>query len=175
MPSRPLWQGRSQTSYGPSSNETDGVSAMDTLGRKHRSWNMSQIKSRNTKPELVVRSLLHRAGYRFRLHCRGLPGSPDIVLPKYRTIILVHGCCKFTYAPKSNLAFWRNKFRNNIQRDRIVIRRLRTLGWHVLVVWECQVANAERLLEMLTTLLSQRPLAAAFHLEAESRAVRTRL
>ena len=125
---------------------------MDSLTKTHRSWNMSRIRGRDTTPELAVRSLLHRLGYRFRLHRRDLPGKPDIVLPKYRTAILVHGCfwhrhsrCRFAYTPKSNAAFWQEKFACNVERDRQVRRQLRERGWHVLVIWECQILDVRSL------------------------------
>lgn len=141
----------------------DGAAVMDTLSRERRSWNMSRIRGRNTKPELVVRSILHRLGYRFRLHRRDLPGRPDIILPKHKTVILVHGCfwhrhsrCKYAYTPKSNLPFWQEKFASNIERDRVAVHRLRKLGWRVVVVWECQTAATERLAKRLDKALSWR-------------------
>jgi DNA mismatch endonuclease (patch repair protein) len=125
---------------------------MDRLSPEHRSWNMSRIKSRDTSPELKVRSLLHGMGYRFRLHRKDLPGKPDIVLPKYRTVIFVHGCfwhrhidCKYAYTPKSNIEFWENKFAANIQRDVRSKRLLQERGWSVIVIWECQVNKQESL------------------------------
>ena len=125
---------------------------MDRLDKNRRSWNMGQIRGRNTIPEVVVRSMLHRCGFRFRLHRKDLPGKPDIVLPKRQTVIFVHGCfwhrhsgCKFAYKPKSRLSFWKAKFLQNVARDRLVKRRLRTMGWKVKVIWECQTQNPERL------------------------------
>lgn len=133
---------------------------MDRLSRGHRSWNMSRIKSRDTSPELKVRSVLHSSGYRFRLHRKDLPGKPDIVLPKYRTVIFVHGCfwhrhldCKYAYTPKSNIEFWEKKFTANIQRDLRSKRLLQEQGWTVIVVWECQVNNQEILGSYLTNSL----------------------
>ena len=133
---------------------------MDRLSRGHRSWNMSRIKSRDTSPELKVRSILHSSGYRFRLHRKDLPGKPDIVLPKYRTVIFVHGCfwhrhldCKYAYTPKSNIEFWEKKFTANIQRDLRSKRLLQEQGWTVIVVWECQVNNQEILGSYLTNSL----------------------
>jgi DNA mismatch endonuclease, patch repair protein len=124
---------------------------MDNISKKKRSWNMSQIKGKNTKPELKVRSLLHSMGYRFRLHRKDLPGKPDIVLPKYKTAIFVHGCfwhrhsmCKYAYTPKSRVEFWESKFRNNIKRDEVNIKKLRGLGWNVVIIWECQTKNLEK-------------------------------
>lgn len=119
---------------------------MDRLGHQHRSWNMSRIRGRDTNPERAVRSLLHRLGFRFRLHERSLPGTPDIVLSRYRTAVFVHGCfwhrhnnCRFAYTPKSRRAFWTAKFRNNQQRDARNRKALNDAGWHVLVVWECEL------------------------------------
>lgn len=121
---------------------------MDRISKEHRSWNMSRIKSRDTKPELIVRSMLHRMGYRFRVHVRTLPGKPDIVLPKYRTVIFVHGCfwhrhkrCKYAYMPKTRQEFWRTKFAANQRHDANATIRLRHLRWRVLVIWECQLRS----------------------------------
>lgn len=133
---------------------------MDRLTREHRSWNMSRIKGANTKPEIRVRSVLHRMGYRFRLHRRDLPGKPDIVLPKYETVIFVHGCfwhrhpgCRFAYTPKSRIAFWTTKFHRNVERHREVEQQLEELGWRVIVVWECETKDEERLWQLLEKVL----------------------
>jgi len=119
---------------------------MDSLTKEKRSWNMSRIRSGNTNPEMQVRSLLHRAGYRFRIHDRKLPGRPDIVLPKYKTVIFVHGCfwhrhegCKFAYHPKSRTEFWEEKFNATVERDRKKTAELRSAGWRVIEVWECEL------------------------------------
>lgn len=129
---------------------------VDRITSAHRSWNMSQIRSRDTTPERLVRSALHRAGYRFRLHSKQLPGSPDIVLSRYRTVIFVHGCfwhrhsrCRFAYTPKSRVEFWKAKFDSNVERDRRNARELRALGWRVMTVWECQAASPHRWLGRL--------------------------
>lgn len=121
-----------------------------------RSWNMSRIRSRDTKPELAVRSALHSLGYRFRLHRKDLPGRPDIVLPKYRTVVLVHGCfwhrhpgCKYTYNPKSRVEFWQKKFNQNVARDHAVDSALKMAGWNVLVVWECETRDLKALRDHL--------------------------
>ena len=113
---------------------------------------MSRIRGADTKPELLVRSLLHRMGYRFRLHRSDLPGRPDIVLAKYSTVVLVHGCfwhrhdrCKYAYVPKSRMDFWEQKFRKNVQRDRKVTEQLKQQGWQVIVVWECELADISAL------------------------------
>ena len=123
---------------------------MDRISPAHRSWNMSRITGRNSAPELAVRSFLHRQGLRFRLHIAGLPGRPDIVLPKSRTAVLVHGCfwhrhrrCRFAYMPKSNPAFWQEKFEKNVARDKRTSRALRSLGWHVVIIWACQTDDID--------------------------------
>jgi DNA mismatch endonuclease (patch repair protein) len=130
---------------------------MDKLSPERRSWNMSRILSKDTLPELFVRSLLHRLGYRFRLHRKDLPGKPDVVLPKYSTVLFVHGCfwhrhkqCRYAYSPKSNRIFWDNKFETNVARDLRNQRLLRKLGWKVLYVWECEIRNPLRLARRLT-------------------------
>ena len=119
---------------------------VDVHTKAQRSFNMSRIKSKDTKPELVVRSFVHRLGYRFRLHCKNLPGKPDIVLPRHKKIIFVHGCfwhmhnCKNgRVKPATRAKFWQDKRTDNKERDRQNIRTLKKLGWDVLVVWECQV------------------------------------
>lgn len=129
---------------------------MDSLTPECRSWNMSRIKSGNTKPERLVRSLLHRMGYRFRLHRKDLPGRPDIVLPKYRRVVLVHGCywhrhpgCRLAYTPKSNREFWQAKFNENVRRDERQNRQLSELGWRVVTVWECETREPATLAERL--------------------------
>lgn len=124
---------------------------MDKLSAFERSRLMSRIKSKNTKPEITVRSLLHRLGYRFRLHKRDLPGCPDIVLPRYRKIILVQGCfwhghlCHLASMPKSNKAYWEAKIQANRDRDVRNLGALRVLGWNVLELWECEVRNRQEL------------------------------
>src|SRR5688572_24918812 len=108
---------------------------MDTLSRERRSWNMSRIRSRDTTPERKIRSLLHRAGYSFRLHRHDLPGRPDLILPRFRLAIQVHGCfwhrhagCPLAYTPKTNRPRWLKKFSENVARDRRQSRKLRALG-----------------------------------------------
>lgn len=122
---------------------------------------MSRIRGKDTRPELRVRSALHRLGYRFRLNRRDLPGKPDIVLPRHQTVIFVHGCfwhrhpgCRFAYTPKSRVEFWQTKFQRNVERHREVEEELQTLGWRVLVVWECETEVDDRLLERLAELLA---------------------
>lgn len=125
---------------------------MDKLSPERRSWNMSQIRDRDTKPEMVVRSLVHRMGYRFRLHRKELPGKPDLVFPSRKKIIFVHGCfwhqhprCRFATRPATRREFWAKKLDGNSERDRRVQRELQRLGWGVLVVWECQTKNLVQL------------------------------
>ncbi|HOM53866.1 MAG TPA: DNA mismatch endonuclease Vsr [Phycisphaerae bacterium] len=136
---------------------------MDRLSQERRSWNMSRIRSRNTRPEQLVRSLLHRLGFRFRL-CTGdrVFGRPDIVLPKYRTVIFVHGCfwhrhqrCRYAYTPKSRIDFWERKFAANIARDKEVSKRLRREGWRVVIVWECDLARIDHLKARLMKIRSE--------------------
>jgi DNA mismatch endonuclease (patch repair protein) len=124
------------------------VRRKDRLSKARRSWNMSRIRGRNTTPELIVRRLLHRMGYRFRLHGKNLPGRPDIVLKKYKTVIFVHGCfwhrhkgCKNCTTPSNRREWWLKKLNGNAARDRLHLRALRRLGWRALVVWECQTES----------------------------------
>ncbi len=119
---------------------------VDTLTPAQRSERMSRIRSRDTKPEILLRKALHRLGFRYRVHGSGLPGKPDIVLAKYKTAIFVHGCfwhrhpgCKIATIPKSNTEFWIEKFSRNVARDERSTAKLDELGWRVLVAWECEV------------------------------------
>lgn len=135
----------------------------DTLTRERRSWNMSRILGKNTKPELALRSLLHRNGYRFRLHDRRLPGSPDIVLPKHRTVIFVNGCfwhrhegCAKAYKPSSRTEFWSAKFEATIARDAEKSSELRQQGWNILAVWECELQSSpEAVLGSIRTTIAE--------------------
>lgn len=120
----------------------------DTLSKEERSRVMAKVKSRDTKPEKKVRSLLFSLGFRFRLCQKNLPGKPDIVLKKYRTVIFVHGCfwhghenCKNARIPKSNVEFWKNKIERNKQRFAEVSRQLQEQGWKVVVIWECETKD----------------------------------
>ena len=120
---------------------------------------MSGIRGRNTRPELLVRRFLHRAGFRYRLHVRKLPGSPDIVLPRYHAIVEVRGCfwhrhkgCRFAYTPASNRSFWLAKFRENMNRDRKTEKALTALGWQVFTFWECETADESRLRALLRSI-----------------------
>lgn len=118
----------------------------DTLTAEKRSWNMSRIRSRDTGPERQLRSMLHRAGFRFRLNDRRLPGSPDIVLKKRRAVILVHGCywhrhseCRNATTPSTRTDFWTSKFDATVERDKRNVEALRELGLRVIIVWECDL------------------------------------
>lgn len=120
----------------------------DTLTPAERSERMSRIRSSHTKPEMALRKALHGLGFRFRLHGRRLPGKPDIVLPKHRTVIFVHGCfwhrhtgCKIATTPKTNTDFWIDKFDRNQSRDTRNSEALVAAGWRVIVVWECELGN----------------------------------
>lgn len=123
---------------------------MDTLTSSERSERMSRIKGANTAPEMWVRRYLHAQGLRFRLHRRGLPGRPDLVLPKHGVVVLVHGCfwhahhCQKGRIPSTRSSFWSEKFEGNKARDVRNIRELRKLGWRVLTVWECSLSTQQR-------------------------------
>ena len=122
----------------------------DIVDSRRRSEMMAGIKCRDTKPELVVRRIAHRLGLRFRLHRKDLPGRPDLVFPRRRLAVFVHGCfwhrhdgCRYAYTPKSRVGFWTRKFAENVARDRRNEEALRDLGWRVLVIWECTTRNEE--------------------------------
>ena len=121
---------------------------MDFLTKEHRSWIMSRVKSKDTTPERIVRSYLFRHGFRFRLHVKNLPGHPDIVLPKYKTVIEIRGCfwhrhkgCKKATIPSSNTEYWLTKFKENVKRDKRHARELKALGWQLIVVWGCETTK----------------------------------
>lgn len=133
----------------------------DIVDRATRSRMMSRIGQSDTAPEIIVRSHLHHAGLRFRIHVRRLPGTPDIVLPKWRVALFVHGCfwhrhrnCRFAYTPKSNRRFWLRKFAANVARDAEKTALLRRAGWRVLTIWECQLTPA-RLNKLVTSIVRQ--------------------
>lgn len=119
----------------------------DVVDPSTRSRMMSGIKGKNTRPEIIVRQALHRAGFRFRLHRKDLPGKPDIVLPKYHAVIFVHGCfwhghdCRYFKVPKTRTEFWLNKIMANARRDRMQKDALESAGWTVLTVWECEIRD----------------------------------
>jgi DNA mismatch endonuclease (patch repair protein) len=125
---------------------------VDRISEEKRSWNMSRIKGSDTKPEIIVRSFLHRQGLRFRVNDKNLPGKPDIVLKKYRTIVFVDGCfwhrhtgCRFAYTPKSRIEFWTEKFKSNVKRDRKVNTMLKEQSWNVVRIWQCETKTSEKL------------------------------
>lgn len=132
----------------------------DRVTPENRSRNMAAIRGKNTKPETEVRRFLHAQGFRFRLHRKDLPGKPDIVLPKYRAAIFVHGCfwhlhgCKHTVIPKTRTEWWTAKLEGNRARDETNSRRLQQLGWLVITVWECEITPAR--LELLTSEIAGR-------------------
>jgi len=138
----------------------------DNRSPQARSYNMSRIRSTNTKPEELVRKYLFAKGFRYRKNDRRYPGKPDIVLPKYRTIIFVHGCfwhyhqdCPYFVMPKSNVEFWKAKLENNQKRDEKNIEKLRAGGWQVIVVWGCELKRNKceaRLESLICEILSQR-------------------
>lgn len=124
---------------------------MDVLTSDQRSYNMSLIHGKDTKPEILVRKYLFNRGLRFRKNDKRLPGHPDIVFPKYKTVVFVHGCfwhghkgCKYFVMPKTNVEFWQNKILANIDRDEAISSKLSDLGWVVIVVWECELKTKTR-------------------------------
>jgi len=124
----------------------------DIVSPEHRSRIMSKIRGKNTKPEMVVRSLCHQMGLRFRLHRKDLPGTPDLVFPKFRLCMFVHGCfwhrhpgCKYAYMPKTRVDFWQTKLTKNIERDVKAEQALINLGWRVVTIWECHTKNRDLL------------------------------
>jgi DNA mismatch endonuclease (patch repair protein) len=131
----------------------------DIWTKAKRSEVMGKIRSKDTKPEIAVRKLLHGMGYRFTVNGpknRSLPGRPDIVLPKHKTVVFVHGCfwhrhkgCKVASNPKTNKKFWKEKFARNVARDRENLRELRRLGWRTIIVWECEVGKTEKVCKKL--------------------------
>jgi DNA mismatch endonuclease (patch repair protein) len=132
----------------------------DVLTAEQRRRNMSAIKGKNTKPEMIVRRLVHRMGYRYRLHRKDLPGKPDLVFPSRRKVIEIYGCywhmhdCPYgRVVPKTNTEFWQNKRYSNVARDRKNIRALEEQGWKVLVLWECQIKDTVHLHECIRQFL----------------------
>src|SRR6266550_3933649 len=124
----------------------------DRLSKERRSWNMSRIRGKDTTPEMRVRSVLHRMGYRFRLHRKDLPGKPDIVFVSRRVALFVHGCfwhrhkgCKNCTTPTNNRRFWTDKLNGNATRDKRIRQSLRRLGWNSFVIWECQIEDPQKL------------------------------
>jgi len=135
---------------------------MDVFSREKRSQIMSRVSGKNTKPEIAVRSLLHKLGYRFRLHRKNLPGRPDITLPKHKKVIFVHGCfwhghavCSRSKRPSTNEEFWHEKLNKNIERDKKTVDALKKLGWDVLTVWTCEVKDTNELKIKLLSFLER--------------------
>lgn len=133
----------------------------DTFTPEQRSAVMARVKNRNTTPEKIVRSLLHAMGFRFRLHRKDLPGSPDIVLPRHKTVIFVHGCfwhghtgCRRGARPTSNTEFWNAKIDRNVERDRLAVSGLEQTGWRVLTVWQCELKSPPTLRSRLAAFLN---------------------
>lgn len=133
---------------------------MDTLTPRERSERMSRIKGKNTKPELLVRRIIHRMGYRYRLYGARLPGRPDLVFAKRRKVIFVHGCfwhrhegCRLARMPKTRLDFWQPKLNANAARDKDAARQLVELGWKVMIVWECEVKDEAALMPRIKAFL----------------------
>lgn len=136
----------------------------DVHSKETRSYNMSRIRSKDTKPEILVRKFLHKNGFRYRLHVKNLPGKPDIVLPKYKTVIFIHGCfwhghdgCKYYVVPKTRTEWWLNKINRNAANDALVEDSLKTAGWKIIKIWECELKKGsfeDTLTELSTTLKS---------------------
>lgn len=124
---------------------------MDVHSKETRSYNMSRIKGKDTKPEILVRKYLFSRGFRYRLHDKKLPGKPDIIFPKYKTVIFVHGCfwhghenCRYFTPPKTRTEWWMNKISGNIKNDSQKRELLEKKGWHIITVWECQLKKGKR-------------------------------
>jgi len=137
---------------------------VDTLTPRERSKRMSRIRGADTKPEMLVRRLVYGMGYRYRIHQRNLPGTPDLVFPSRRKIIFVHGCfwhrhpdpaCKLARLPKSRLDFWETKLETNRRRDKENLEKLKEMGWKPLVVWECELTNAEEISKEIISFLEE--------------------
>ena len=134
----------------------------DVHDKATRSYNMSRIKGKDTKPEMLVRRYLHAHGYRYRLHVKDMPGKPDIVLPKYKTVIFIHGCfwhghegCKYYVVPKTRTDWWLNKINTNIANDHKAVAALQQAGWKIITLWECELkpATIDQTLQSLALLL----------------------
>jgi len=134
----------------------------DVHNKATRSYNMSRIKGKDTKPEMLVRKFLHAQGFRYRLHVKNLPGKPDIVLPKYKTVIFIHGCfwhghehCKYYVIPKTRTEWWVNKINSNIANDTKAVAALKEEGWKIITLWECQLKpkQAAKSLELVVSRL----------------------
>jgi DNA mismatch endonuclease, patch repair protein len=137
---------------------------IDHVSRKKRSAIMGAVHGKHTAPELLVRSAAHKLGLRFRLHAAKLPGRPDLIFPKWKTVVFVNGCfwhrhpgCKRTTVPKSNAEFWRRKFRENVRRDRANYVRLSELGWRVVILWQCQLGRPGTVPQAMSLLRARLP------------------
>lgn len=135
---------------------------MDRISKEKRSDIMSRVRSKNTKPEETVRKYLFSAGFRYRKNDKRYPGKPDIVLPKYHTMVFVNGCfwhqhpgCKAAALPEANHQYWQDKLQKNIERDKKEMQRLEHIGWHVIVVWECEISNKKKREERLAALTEE--------------------
>lgn len=134
---------------------------MDNFSKEQRSYVMSKVPRKGTKPEYIVRKFLFSNGLRYRVNVKKLPGSPDIVLPKYKTVIFVHGCfwhghsCKYAALPTTNYVFWYNKIEKNKERDAAKNSLLKEMGWNVIIVWQCELKNTEIREQRLEILLKQ--------------------
>ena len=133
----------------------------DVFNPEERSRIMAKVRGENTSPERLVRSLIHKMGYRFRLNVKDLPGKPDIVLKKHKKVIFVHGCfwhqhegCPHAARPSSNTEYWNKKLDRNMIRDREHMHKLEYLGWNVLIVWECETRDREKLIDKLKVFLT---------------------
>lgn len=138
------------------------VYVVDVHDKATRSYNMSMIRCANTKPEREVRSALHRRGFRFRINVKDLPGKPDIVLPKYRKVIFVHGCfwhqhrhCEKSHLPKSRISFWSQKLSANVARDVRNRTALRALGWKPITIWECELTDSKKAFQRLVSAITE--------------------
>jgi len=134
---------------------------MDNLNKKQRKKCMSNIKSKNTMPELAVRKILTKKGIRYRLHVNKLPGKPDIVISKLKTAIFINGCfwhqhknCKYSVIPKTNRSYWKPKLKRNIQKQKTDIKEIEKAGWKVSIIWECQTKDSNYLLRQMEKILS---------------------
>lgn len=135
---------------------------MDKITKQQRSLNMSKIKSKDTKPETLVRKVLRDLGFRYRLHSSSLPGKPDIYIPKYKAALFIHGCfwhqhenCKRKSMPKSNIEYWKPKLEKNVERFKMQSKELRNQGYSIILVWECKIKNLEQLRINLTAELKK--------------------
>jgi DNA mismatch endonuclease, patch repair protein len=136
---------------------------VDVFSQVKRSWIMGRVKGRDTKPEMMVRSLVHRMGFRFRVHRRDLPGNPDVVLPRHRKVIFIHGCfwhghpgCPRSKRPTTNQTFWDKKLNGNLERDKRFQEELRHTGWRVLVIWQCETKISDFLMIKLERFLYEK-------------------